>query len=125
LRSFFSVLRASRNFLFSLRVTAQDDFEVMHLRKSLHFLTPPVAGADLRAAAVAKALRGALPPVDLRAVCLVLKGSRKIRIMQRAGFVPWDAIHFIQTTKKNHELTVPWQVCVDWNTVATASTLFK
>ena len=35
------------------------------------FLTPPVAGADLRAAFVASCLRGALPPVDLRAVCLV------------------------------------------------------
>lgn len=31
----------------------------------------PVAGADLRAALVASCLRGALPPVDLRAVCLV------------------------------------------------------
>ena len=35
------------------------------------FLTPPVAGADLRAALVANCLRGALPPVDLRAVCFV------------------------------------------------------
>ena len=35
------------------------------------FLTPPVAGADLRAALVASCLRGAFPPVDLRAVCLV------------------------------------------------------
>ena len=35
------------------------------------FLTPPVAGADLRAALVASCLRGALPPVDLRAVCFV------------------------------------------------------
>ena len=34
-------------------------------------LVPPVAGADLRAALVASCLRGALPPVDLRAVCLV------------------------------------------------------
>ena len=34
-------------------------------------LTPPVVGADLRAALVASCLRGALPPVDLRAVCLV------------------------------------------------------
>jgi hypothetical protein len=32
----------------------------------------PVAGADLRAALVASCLRGALPPVDLRAVCFVL-----------------------------------------------------
>ncbi len=35
------------------------------------FLTPPVAGALLRAAFVANCLRGALPPVDLRAVCFV------------------------------------------------------
>lgn len=34
-------------------------------------MTPPDAGADLRAAFVANCLRGALPPVDLRAVCLV------------------------------------------------------
>ena len=32
---------------------------------------PPVAGAELRAAFVASCLRGALPPVDLRVVCLV------------------------------------------------------
>ena len=30
-----------------------------------------MAGADLRAAFVANCLRGALPPVDLRAVCFV------------------------------------------------------
>ena len=35
------------------------------------FLTPPVAGADLRAALVASCFLRALPPVDLRAVCLV------------------------------------------------------
>lgn len=35
------------------------------------FFTPPLAGADLRAALVASCFRGALPPVDLRAVCLV------------------------------------------------------
>jgi histone H3 len=35
------------------------------------FLTPPVAGADFRAAFVASCFLGALPPVDLRAVCLV------------------------------------------------------
>ena len=38
---------------------------------SVGLFTPPVAGADLRAALVASCLRGALPPVDLRAVCLV------------------------------------------------------
>ena len=36
------------------------------------FLTPPVEGADLRAALVASCLRGAFPPVDFLAVCLVL-----------------------------------------------------
>ena len=35
------------------------------------FLTPPVAGADFRAALVANCLRGAFPPVDFLAVCLV------------------------------------------------------
>ncbi|KAF2303274.1 hypothetical protein GH714_016244 [Hevea brasiliensis] len=35
------------------------------------FLTPPVAGADFRAALVASCFRGAFPPVDFRAVCLV------------------------------------------------------
>ena len=35
------------------------------------FLIPPVDGADFRAAFVANCLRGAFPPVDLRAVCLV------------------------------------------------------
>ncbi len=35
------------------------------------FLTPPVEGADLRAALVASCLRGAFPPVDFLAVCLV------------------------------------------------------
>jgi hypothetical protein len=35
------------------------------------FLTPPADGATFLAALVANALRGALPPVDLLAVCLV------------------------------------------------------
>ena len=39
--------------------------------KLFTFLTPPVAGALFLAALVANCLRGALPPVDLRAVCLV------------------------------------------------------
>jgi len=41
----------------------------------------PVAGADLRAALVASCFRGALPPVDLRAVCFV----RAIVKICRAG----------------------------------------
>ena len=40
-------------------------------RKRWGFLIPPVAGADFRAALVANCFRGALPPVDLRAVCFV------------------------------------------------------
>ncbi|XBI07831.1 hypothetical protein VPH35_135671 [Triticum aestivum] len=40
-------------------------------RNRCGFFTPPVAGADLRAALVASCFRGALPPVDLRAVCFV------------------------------------------------------
>ena len=36
------------------------------------FFTPPVAGADLRAALVASCLRGALPPVDL------LRGGERV-----------------------------------------------
>ncbi|CAA7395137.1 unnamed protein product [Spirodela intermedia] len=39
--------------------------------QKLGFLTPPVVGADLRAALVASCFLGAFPPVDLRAVCLV------------------------------------------------------
>jgi hypothetical protein len=43
-------------------------FRVFALSRPLRrrtFFTPPVAGADLRAALVASCLRGALPPVDL------------------------------------------------------------
>ena len=36
------------------------------------FLTPPVAGADFRAAFVANCFLGAFAPVDLRAVYFVL-----------------------------------------------------
>ncbi|KAL5656485.1 hypothetical protein ACJX0J_035804, partial [Zea mays] len=40
-------------------------------RKRWGFFTPPVAGADLRAALVASCFLGALPPVDFLAVCFV------------------------------------------------------
>ncbi|OQU87918.1 hypothetical protein SORBI_3003G367401 [Sorghum bicolor] len=40
-------------------------------RKRWGFFTPPVAGADLRAAFVASCFLGALPPVDFLAVCFV------------------------------------------------------
>ena len=53
------------------------------------FLTPPVAGADLRAALVASCLRGALPPVDLRAVCLVrAMVANFFRNVTRLGTIP-------------------------------------
>ena len=63
----------------SLRMRSSVDFWYLRISRSATvpgrylwgFLTPPVAGADLRAALVASCLRGALPPVDLRAVCLV------------------------------------------------------
>lgn len=45
-------------------------------RKRWGFFTPLVAGADFLAAFVASCLRGALPPVDLRAVCFVRAISR-------------------------------------------------
>jgi len=51
---------------------------------SVGLFTPPVAGADLRAALVASCLRGALPPVDLRAVCLV-RAILKIRFLFSEG----------------------------------------
>ena len=41
-----------------------------------------MAGADLRAALLANCLRGALPPVDLRAVCLVRACNIKTYIKQ-------------------------------------------
>lgn len=46
------------------------NFEETH-RYLWGFFTPPVDGALLRAALVASCFRGAFPPVDLRAVCLV------------------------------------------------------
>ena len=45
--------------------------------------TPPVAGAERRAAFVARALRGALPPVDLRAVCFVRAMRRACQIYSK------------------------------------------
>ena len=45
--------------------------EVCHVFRKIHEGYYSAAGADLRAALVASCLRGALPPVDLRAVCLV------------------------------------------------------
>ncbi|KAJ1282537.1 hypothetical protein BS78_03G060100 [Paspalum vaginatum] len=55
-------------------------------RKRCGFFTPPVAGADLRAAFVASCFRGALPPVDLRAVCFVRAiGSEDARAAGVAG----------------------------------------
>jgi hypothetical protein len=54
------------------------------------FFTPPTQGAlaDLRAALVTRAFRGALPPVDLRAVCLVL---RQLTLVPRAlAAVGWN-----------------------------------
>ena len=54
------------------------------------FLTPPVAGADLRAALVASCFLGAFPPVDLRAVCLVRA------IFQRCLLYQWQRKNEVQ-----------------------------
>ena len=63
----------------SLRISSSVDFWYLLISRRATvpglylwgFFTPPVDGALLRAALVASCLRGALPPVDLRAVCLV------------------------------------------------------
>ena len=63
----------------NLRIRSSVDFwyRLISLRATVPglylwgFFTPPVAGADLRAALVASCLRGAFPPVDFLAVCLV------------------------------------------------------
>ena len=52
-------------------VRKQAGIRIGKVRYLWGFFTPPVAGADLRAALVASCFLGALPPVDLRAVCLV------------------------------------------------------
>ena len=63
----------------SLRMRSSVDFWYLRIsrratvpgRYRWAFFTPPVAGADFRAALVASCFLGAFPPVDLRAVCLV------------------------------------------------------
>jgi hypothetical protein len=55
--------------------------------KRCGFFTPPVEGADLRAAFDASCLRGALPPVDLRAVCLV-RAMTTLVPCEKTGAVP-------------------------------------
>ena len=52
-------------------------------------MTPPVDGADLRAALEASCLRGALPPVDLPVVVLVMcsKGVRCDEVMCKGKVV--------------------------------------
>merc|ERR1719174_2014563 len=63
----------------SLRISKSVDFWYLRISRRATvpgrylwgFFTPPAVGALLRAALVANCLRGALPPVDLRAVCLV------------------------------------------------------
>ncbi|OQU86287.1 hypothetical protein SORBI_3003G065001 [Sorghum bicolor] len=72
-------------------------------RNRCGFFTPPVAGADFRAAFVASCFRGALPPVDLRAVCFVRaivagrgeigggfgRGMGDCKLRRRCG-LPWE-----------------------------------
>ena len=81
LRSVLKSCAISRTNLWngSLRINKSVDFWYLRISRKATvpgrylcgFLTPPVAGADLRAALVANCFLGALPPVDLRAVCFV------------------------------------------------------
>ena len=48
-----------------------------------------MAGADFRAAFVASCFRGAFPPVDLRAVCLV----------RAILFLPWMFLAFVKVVQ--------------------------
>merc|ERR1712204_110655 len=73
------LVSSNRRWKGSLRMSSSVDFWylLISLRATVPglylwgFLTPPVAGADFLAALVASCFLGALPPVDLRAVCLV------------------------------------------------------
>lgn len=49
----------------------------------LLFKDLPVVGADFLAALVASCFLGALPPVDLRAVCLVLAILKKLKLKKK------------------------------------------
>jgi len=63
-------------------------------------LTPPVAGALFLAAFVANCLRGALPPVDLRAVCFVRAMSNSERRLETTACESWKTdVRFRQTFK--------------------------
>ena len=72
-------IRAHKSTQFVRGNTCADPFEFVRGNTCTDpdsFLAPPVDGANLRAAAVASAILGALPPVDLRAVCFVLCGHK-------------------------------------------------
>ncbi|KAG5566234.1 hypothetical protein RHGRI_001992 [Rhododendron griersonianum] len=58
------------------------------------FFTPPVAGADFRAALVASCFRGAFPPVDFLAVCFVLAISCLERERERECV--WVCVRFLE-----------------------------
>ena len=55
------------------------------------FFTPPVAGADFLAALVASCFLGAFPPVDLRAVCLVLAMVNLVSLLEVTVTDFWSA----------------------------------
>ena len=80
-------LRSSRSLdfwyrLISLRATVPG-------RKRFLFLTPPWSCVAFRAACVASCLRGALPPVDLRAVCV---GARRVWKGVRVSMWRWRGL---------------------------------
>jgi len=93
-----------------LRMSSSVDFWYLRIclnatvpgRKRWGFLTPPLQGADLRAALVARDLRGAFPPVDLRAVCLV----------RAAPFpIATDAVNKLVPIKRNAPMGPKTMIC--------------
>ncbi len=72
------------------------------------FLTPPVEGALFLAALVASCFLGALPPVDLRAVCLVraiFQYWKICKLLKRDYSSQWQ-LHLVTVTKFRHVVSI-------------------
>ena len=69
------------------------------------FLTPPVAGALFLAALVTNCLRGAFPPVDFRAVCLVLAMLKCWRRLFNTYDIAQYLYHYCSTNSRHDATT--------------------
>ena len=87
------------------------------------FFTPPVAGALFRAALVANCFRGAFPPVDFRAVCLVRaiakvrnQSTRFVRSVWSLKYVYADQnkLQFYESYLARRNETQIWLVLRKW-----------